>query len=411
MYDRAVDRAEKAHRLLTRLLQKQGQYQAELNAVNGQIPGAQAAATTARNLVAELAARTEEHRTARDAATARLLGMMRTSHPLVLLPVRLETRFVTRQAGGGVDFLIRIYPDDIHIDAHEPGLTEDEERWGRQFWQHTAAAGNDIEKQMLAWRQLSDRFGVRRAAWIARVLANQPATVPRRDGAWTRAPETSVLPDRWVAVAYNNGRPVFTAWGDLIADRLATGLSPQATAAVVGDNLPPVDEAMRWMLDFEAAVAAGMGMRVSLTHDLARNGFERLLVVGIKATLDAQASGTRLTALFDAQHYTHDLAFVPQNTPTNNTAEAASGYASGELGANRDFEVERGNPLVRSGDGSDGDAAAKALGIAVTVFDHVQKRKFGRAAFFERHERSSLAGLGQLVSSPAFCASASRVLA
>ena len=372
MYDRAVDRAEKAHRLLTQLLQKQGQYQAELNAVNGQIPGAQAAATTARNLVAELAARTEEHRTARDAATARLLGMMRTSHPLVLLPVRLETRFVARQADGGVDFLIRIYPDDIHIDAHEPGLTEEEERWGRQFWQNTAAAGNDIEKQKLAWRQLSDRFGVRRAAWIARVLANQPATVPRRDGAWTRAPEANVLPDRWVAVAYNNGRPVFTAWGDLIADRLATGLSPQATAAVVGDNLPPVDEGMRWMLDFEAAVAAGMGMRVSLADDLARNGFERLLVVGIKATLDAQASGTRLTALFDAQHYTHDLAFVPQNTPTNNTAEAASGYASGELGANRDFEVERGNPLVRSGDGSDGDAAAKALGIAVTVFDHVR---------------------------------------
>ena len=120
LYDRAVDRAEKAHRLLTQLLLKQGQYQVELNAVNGQIPGAQAAATKARNLVAELAARTEEHRTARDAATARLLGMMRTSHPLVLLPVRLETRFVARQADGGVDFLIRIYPDDIHIDAHEP---------------------------------------------------------------------------------------------------------------------------------------------------------------------------------------------------------------------------------------------------------------------------------------------------
>ena len=85
----------------------------------------------------------------------------------------------------------------------------------------------------------------------------------------------------------------------------------------MGDNLPPVDEGLRWMLDFEAAVAAGMGMRVSLADDLARNGFERLLVVGIKATLDAQASGTRLTALFDAQHYTHDLAFVPQNTPTN----------------------------------------------------------------------------------------------
>ena len=91
----------------------------------------------------------------RDAATARLLGMMQINHPLVLLPVRLETRFVARQAdGGGVDFLIRIYPDDIHIDAHERGLTEDEERWGRQFWQNIATAGNDTAKQKSAWRQL-----------------------------------------------------------------------------------------------------------------------------------------------------------------------------------------------------------------------------------------------------------------
>jgi hypothetical protein len=372
LYDPALDRAQAAHRLRDGLIQQRDQSQAELDAVNGQIPAAQAAAEKARNLVAELATRIEEHRTARDAATARLLGMVQTKHPLVLLPVRLETRFVARQAsGGGVDFLIRIYPDDLHIDAHEPGLTEEEERWGKQFWQHTTAAGTEAEKKA-AWQQLCDRFGVRRAAWIARVLEHPPGPVPRRDGAWTRAPETSVLPDRWVAVAYSNGRPVFTAWGNPIADRLAAGLSPQATATVVEQNLPPVDARMRWMLDFEAAVAEGMGLRVALTGDLAQNGFDRLLVVGVNATLDAPASATRLTALFDAQHYTHDLAFVPQNTPTNNTAEAASGYASGEPGVERDYEVERGNPLVQAGDRSDGDAAATALGISSEVFAHVR---------------------------------------
>jgi hypothetical protein len=301
--------------------------------------------------------------------------MMQTSHPLVLLPVRLETRFVSRPAdAGNVDLLIRVYPDDIHIDTHEHALTNEEELWGKQFWENTTTAGNNNEEQRLVWRQLADRFGVRRAAWIAHVLdPKDPQAVTHRDAAWTRAPQTEILPDRWVAAGYRNGRPVFTAWGNPIPDRLATGLSPQAaTDVVTSSNLPPVDKDMRWMIDFDAAIASGMGLRVELTPEQVDGGFDRLLVVGVKASIEVGQSATRLTDLLDAQHYTHDFAFVPQNVPTNNTAEASSWYTSGDIGGDRDYEIERGAPLVRSGDDSDGNALATALGIAADVFAHVR---------------------------------------
>ena len=42
--------------------------------------------------------------------------------PLLLLPVRLETRY----ASGPHRLLVRIYPDDIHADGHEPALTREE---------------------------------------------------------------------------------------------------------------------------------------------------------------------------------------------------------------------------------------------------------------------------------------------
>src|SRR5262245_45561197 len=101
--------------------------------------------------------------------------------PLVLFPVRLETRFFTL-ASGVTELRVRIFPDKIHLDTHEHELTADEQTWGQHYWQQDWNAGNDTRARTDAWRQLADRFGARRAAWIARVLtptnaASRAATV------------------------------------------------------------------------------------------------------------------------------------------------------------------------------------------------------------------------------------------
>src|SRR5215204_3974665 len=99
------------------------------------------------------------------------------ARPLVLFPVRLETRFFA-QPDGSVELRVRVYPDKAQIDSHEPKLTADELVWGKHFWEQiwrTGTADNPAaeERRKAAWRQLADRFDPPRAAWIARELKPQ----------------------------------------------------------------------------------------------------------------------------------------------------------------------------------------------------------------------------------------------
>ena len=340
-----------------------------------------------RSIFADRAA---EHRVARDAVTTRLLGGIETGHPLVLLPVRLETRFM-KDAAGSSQLLVRIYPDDLHADAHEPELTADEKVWGSHFVEQNAAdAGPDADPESTrqrAWEQLAERFGTRRAAWIARRFdTTPPEQLSEPDSTWTRTARTNVLPDRWAAIAYpRDAGPPVVAWSEQIPPSLP--LSPLRSSSVESngeippgvdddvegdDGLPPaVDEELRWLVDLETALTRGMALRIPLTSAQAEEGFERLVVVGVRASLDAGASAGQLASLLDAHHYTSGLALVPQGTPTNNTEEVSSGYRTGDgdTTGDRGYSVERGPSLALPG--TDGAILARALGTDASIFAHV----------------------------------------
>jgi hypothetical protein len=377
-YDAAFDRVHDAQLRVNELTRSRDQLQNELQTVLAQIPDVQVTADTTRTQMIAVFARLEEYRAARDAATARLLGtdrlsgLVETTHPLLLLPVRLETRFMPARNGSGAELRVRIYPDDVHIDSHEPGLTEEEERWGTHFWQEAGDSDSDHSRRKQAWQQIVDRFGSPRAAWIARVLdPAAPGAMLRRSEAWTRASHTQVLADRWVAIAYREDRPVALVWGKPIPDTIVTGPSPSETDSGIDDpELPAIDDEMRWMIDFATAEAKGMALRIPLTEEQARFGFESLAVLGIKASIDAAATAGRLTDLLDAHHYTNGLAVAAQNAATNNTAEASSADGASESDGAGSYDIERGNPLVAPG--SDGAVAAQALGVAAVVFAHLR---------------------------------------
>lgn len=316
-------------------------------------------------------------------------GSPNADHPLILLPIRLETRFF------GAELWIRIYPDTVHVDTHEPELTRDELRWGRHFHEQLWRAAGDDAQREAAWRQLAERFGAPRAAWVARQLtplnetdrprAPLPPVAPlpiaprfpeaparpaaQADETWTRAPWSRVLPDRWLASAFGQGQLIASVTGRAIPDPLPVGPDPQLSITE-SPAAAPLDASVGWMVDFAAAEAVGMALRMPLPAlpPGTPRVLDRLVVVGLKSSVDARAGADRLTELLRAHQYTDGLAVLEQGAPTNNSEASPSAFASGDPGHERSAAWFLAGARVERGDGSDGDALSRALGVPIESF-------------------------------------------
>lgn len=92
------------------------------------------------------------------------------SRPILLFPVRLETRF------HGSQLWIRIYPDDCQIDTFEDLVTKAELGNAREFWIAMWRAGGFESQERGAWRALCGGSGSGRAAYV--VAQYHPAASP-----------------------------------------------------------------------------------------------------------------------------------------------------------------------------------------------------------------------------------------
>jgi hypothetical protein len=316
-----------------------------------------------------------------DTATTEV-DKLSAAFPIVLLPIRIETRFGQDDTGGGV-LKVRIYPDELMADTHEPPLTEQERAAGIQFWRDGWAA----ERERDAWRALVTLLPSPRAAWVARVLtpvnvADRPAAAPifpdveLRPHSWTRAAEARVLPDRWMAIAYRGHTEQRRAFGLPIQEPLALTLSPitddevdTSTVEIANDGLR-LDADVAWTVDFDRAVQVGMGLTMPLDAALASSGIDRLIVTGVKASLPPDQTADRLVELLDAHHYGRGLAFLRQGTPTNNTTDAPSAFPPVDSDGALSFAVERGGVLTAPE--SNGTLFARAIGVPEAVVAHVE---------------------------------------
>ncbi|WP_254861507.1 hypothetical protein [Halovivax gelatinilyticus] len=210
--------------------------------------------------------------------------------PALLLPVRLETRFV--EPSDPDELRIRVYPDQIHVDSHEPELIDEEVTAGRQFWaklylgwQGDAAQEDDSEAgpfvdpsvqqyangvdleayerrvdadesvrmgrydelKALGWDRLVERFGSQRAAYIVEAVTpvdagSEPGTDESTAETLLRRPtDSATLPER---VAFES------------ADRHDESWSKRATARLLPDLWVAI---LEWDDDGETARTAVTG--------------------------------------------------------------------------------------------------------------------------------------------------------
>jgi hypothetical protein len=306
--------------------------------------------------------------------------------PLLLLPVNIETRFMS--SGQADELWVRIYPDQISINSHEPELTTQEITDGKNYWDAVWRAGlppPDIEAIKAPWRGLASLYGPNRAAWIALQMTpqnvlDQPSAPtqddqtpvpqpqypapPTRDSSWQKPALATCLPDAWTVVLIS-GTTTSAFRSSAIKKDLPVGLTPGAGSFPPGS---PVDAGMQWLIDFDQALAAGMALKIPISTTQRSAGFERIFVYGVRSSESAAAD---LKDLIDAHHYTDGFAFVPQGSPTNNTADASSAFSSKDSNFEISFAVERQAPLNTNA-AADAVAFASMLGLDPSCLDHVR---------------------------------------
>ncbi len=191
---------------------------------------------------------------------------------------------------------------------------------------------------------------------------------------WSRAPEVRHFPDRFVVVGLSNNQVTLEALGNPVVLPLQVGPDPSGDPndTIRPDPAPDgpdlfVPDGLKWMVDFDRAVAAGMGIAIDLTPDQAANGFDLLLVLGLQLSVPPESGPAALEELL-AHHQAgrSGLELIRQGMPAHNTPGTTSGHTRGD-DADTSFNDRKKRPLFTDNtdpaEKRDGQWLAEFLGL------------------------------------------------
>ncbi|WP_068115102.1 hypothetical protein [Tropicimonas marinistellae] len=330
--------------------------------------------------------------------------------PLVLLPVRLETRF--KGQGSARELQIRIMPGDIFLSPRTEQVAKDTLSAAEEFAELVDENGPDHPEVLAAWSGFMarpDALAFAHAYQVARgVLKAETAERADLDTGLV----SPLLPDRWFAVGYTDGALAFSAFSQTVVEEIDFLPDPGDLDAA---SDPATNARTHWMFDFETAWNKGMAIKAPL-EGAARERIDSLYVLGWRdnrTTGNKPRPGSRKTAeafadTLRSQHYAFGAGFVPQGLATNNTDAVRSGWSPGERSpeaawqreaeqkgtgvvpvahaANQDAAPLWPGPGLMSGDEEDHNAGrmAAAFGLAdIETLRRFQFREGSEAAAME----------------------------
>ncbi|MEU5261524.1 hypothetical protein [Amycolatopsis sp. NPDC021455] len=157
---------------------------------------------------------------------------------------------------------------------------------------------------------------------VAFLVLPAPAANSTAAESWTQSARARLLPDRFQVRGYLGGRQVVSVTGTAVPATLPVSPDPNAVDQIsVNEQTGAlhVPDELRWLTDFDRAVATGMGVRIPLTDEI-RGGLDRLVAFGLREQSAPAKTATDLADLITRQLRSPDgFSLLPQGTPTNNT--------------------------------------------------------------------------------------------
>lgn len=329
-----------------------------------------------------------------------VLGLIDQSsaHLIVLLPVRIETKFCGQ--AGGRTLKVRVFPDELEVETHEERLTLDEYSALKDYWQRLWMAGQDDaqeSRKRFAWKSLCDLYGPWRSAYLVSFSyyrpdhlderGNQPPDddpstglqgfamndlrpADLREGSWTEPPVANVLPDMWVLRLIRGDKVVYERpFDNPVPTPLHVGPSPTpASANSAGQTL---DDDSEWLIDFGKAVDNGMAFELPISETDFDLGFDRAILCGLKVSSDRESSDRALLEMLSSHRYTDGLRILSQGTPTHNTPDAPSAESSKDLTYDASYAT-LSQDLSRMSPSSNARRLARFLGYSPFLFDRCE---------------------------------------
>jgi archaellum component FlaC len=294
--------------------------------------------------------------------------------------------------------------DIILVVTEQMPLTSMEEDAAFSFWKALWLADGDSGKENLALQSLKASVGDSKAEEIqqkfkpfnlsatpqgkkknevtlsaAKVVFPQDETIGVSKSSWQQAPKAKTLPDRFVVTCLKKGQPPKQAFTKAVPDSLPVGPDPSLPDSEQikqqnGELL--LNEELQWMTDFEKAIEVGMGVKINLTEKQWREGFDSLIVLGLKLSADETEGRYALENLLLSHYYSsHGFGLLPQGIPTNNTDGEGSGFSRID-DADTSYDIVFNNKEVfedseDSFSKKDGQWLAEILGLGTDTFKKI----------------------------------------